>query len=476
MRSSWRPVRLIAGSSLLVACVGPGPIPADDTATTTTHGSADGISDSLMPETETSSDPMTSLDSGPPDLDTGWEPDPDPCAQGCPKLDVLIVVDNSATTGEEQRTLSADVDALLAALERIDDPGNDVWSDVNIMVTSTDMGHPLCTSLEPDGYEPQQGAPQTVPCIDRLDEFDGLDDNPSFPQACTDNCPVPVESAHAFVHYEGAMHSNTNVPGNDIEGALRCLIPQGVVGCNYGSPLESMLQAINPDATWNQGAYRFLRDDAALAIIIMTDDHECSVNEPEGYASFVDPAQDQWWEINPDTGTKTHATPAVCWNAGVECDGPDGNGIYAACTSVDVDNGVLHPIERYTQYLNVELIEQSGKPVVMLGIVGVPPGGVEELIYHEWQAGAYPAGEILPDEPDAAHQGFEHGIGPGCTGVDGMGGFTGQAMPPARLRDVCESLDRPGVTRCCLSTVCSAATDYDPALACLGDMLQAALP
>jgi hypothetical protein len=77
---------------------------------------------------------------------------------------------------------------------------------------------------------------------------------------------------------------------------------------------------------------------------------------------------------------------------------------------------------------------------------------------------------VLPGDPDAAHQGFEHGIGPGCIGEDGMGGFLGYAMPPVRLREVCESLDEDALTRCCLQSVCS--TDYGQALACLGEMLE----
>ena len=42
----------------------------------------------------------------------------------------------------------------------------------------------------------------------------------------------------------------TNVPGNNVEGALSCIGPQGINGCGYEAPLEAMLQAINPGAAF----------------------------------------------------------------------------------------------------------------------------------------------------------------------------------------------------------------------------------
>jgi hypothetical protein len=85
----------------------------------------------------------------------------------------------------------------------------------------------------------------------------------------------------------------------------------------------------------------------------------------------------------------------------------------------------------------------------------------------------------LPDEfndgVDAAHKTFEFGsIGPGCTGEDGMGGFTGQAIPPVRVKEVCESrnfTDPSGTdrVRCCIESICSE--DFSPAMKCLADII-----
>ncbi|KIG12970.1 hypothetical protein DB30_00854 [Enhygromyxa salina] len=393
------------------------------------------------------------------------------------------MIDNSGTMGEEQLALGPALSQLLDQLHGLTDKdGAPVHADVNIMVTSTDVGHPLCEPFAPDGYVPLAGAPQQTPCIDRLEDFTGLGADPlMFQQACTDICPFPVGPANdPYIHFEGPQGSTTNIPGNEVEAALHCLAPQGINGCGYESPLEAMLQAINPEASWNQGNSPFLRDGAMLAVVVMTDEADCSVLPPEGYALFVD--QDTYWEVNPDTNTKTQATSAVCWNAGVDCGMPDMDGTFPDCVSLDT--GALHPVNRYRAYLEDELIEHQNKNVVMLGIVGVPPvtahnprppfeptaGGVADLLYREWKDGPYPSGDMLPGDLDPAHKQFQFGIGPGCTSEDGMGGFRGQAIPPVRLREVCEGLDEPDRVRCCLESICD--NDYSAAFTCLGGMIQ----
>jgi hypothetical protein len=398
----------------------------------------------------------------------------------CNAIDLLFVIDNSGTMGEEQLALPASLPSLLDALLALEDQqGNPLEPDVNIMFTTTDFGHPQCTPFQPDGYTPAQGAPRSQACIDRLDDFEGLGSNaPEFPQACTTFCPLAVEPDDPFIHMEGPMASTTNVPDNDVLGALQCLAPQGINGCGYESPLEAMMQAINPTAAWNQGNEPFLRDEAILAIVLMTDEEDCSVNAPEGHVYFTDQMQNTYWEINPETGTKTQATSAVCWNAGVECTGPDPDGVYEECHSID--SGVLHPLDRYLDYLRHDLIVDSDKRVVMLGLLGVPTqGGVDALVYRDWKDGPYPQGDLLPeaiaDEETAASKQFEFGIGPGCTGTDGMGGFTGQAIPPVRIKEVCQGLDEDDLVRCSIASICGA--NYSGAFQSLAGMIQeAALP
>jgi len=127
----------------------------------------------------------------------------------------------------------------------------------------------------------------------------------------------------------------------------------------------------------------------------------------------------------------------------------------------------------------------------MLGILGVPlvtarnpdppfqptAGGVFDLVYRNWNDGQYPAGDILPDEfamgVTAADKLFDFGIGPGCTGQDMTGAFTGQAIPPVRIKEVCESLNlgpEPADIRCCIESICD--DDFSPAIECLTGIIR----
>lgn len=415
----------------------------------------------------------------------------------CGKLDVLFVIDNSGSMAEEQAGLAAAMPLLAEQLMNLTSAsGEAVAPDIQLMVTTVDFGNPLCTPFRPEGYEPARGAPISTACTERLSDFDSIAGTISAPEACTDLCPTAVAPIDDFITIVGPDPADNNVPDvapvdidgdgvpeSDVAQALACLVPQGINGCGFESQLENMLQALNPGAEWNQGAQPFLRDDANLAIVIFSDEYDCSVKD---YSIMEDPAFQQ---VNPDNGM-TAASSAICWNAGVQCTGPDAMGVYSDCTSDDsVEN--LQPIARYTNYLIADLRDNQGKEVFMLAVSGIPPvtqyaadfphqpvaGGVFDLVYRNWIDGQYPAGDILPVEfnngETAADKQFDFGIGPGCTGEDGMGGFTGQAMPPVRVREVCEALNLEDAPRCCMTSICDA--DLSDAMSCMTNLVRSTL-
>ena len=420
---------------------------------------------------------------------------------GCTdKIDLLFVIDNSGTMAVEQENLARNFPLLVRQLENLTDSmGNPVEPDVQIMVTTSDFGNPLCTPFQPDGYTPARGAPISTACTDRLDRFTGLGTMPDVvPEACTDVCTSgAAPMGQPFVAFNS---TGDNIPDDimpaDIDGdgeddspvaqALACIGPQGIDGCGYESPLENMLQALNPDAPWNMGADRFLRPDALLAIAIVTDEADCSVQD------FTIMEDEMYQEIDPATMSKASSS-AICWNAGVSCEGPDASGEYNNCVSTQTN--ALQPTSRYTDYLINQLRENQKKEVVMLGILGVPEvtahnedapfepvaGGVFDLVYRDWIDGVFPGGDIIPSEDaagvTAAQKQFDFGVGPGCTGEDPPGTFTGQAIPPVRIKEVCESLNigegEDMEVRCCIESICDS--DFSDAINCLAGIIGEAI-
>ena len=486
-------------SAVVIAACGPdAPAVPDGTGTTgtgmdatTSTGTTDAGDATAV--ADTTADTTAGPDMGGPD-------DPSECHidDGCARFDVLFVIDNSGSMVEEQLSVARNFPRVLDELMALTEPdGDPVEPDVHIMVTTTDMGHPLCTPFEKPDYAPRQGAPVYEGCNARIERFTGLDpmDPVVIEEACTEGCPVDVVPEDHFIRFgpEGS-----NVPGDDVHAALSCIGPQGFDGCGYQAPLEAMLRAIDPQACWNDptqpecddqdewadATEGFLREDATLVIVLVGDGLDCSVAEPDGYAYFTDPENAVYWSTDPALGVPM-ATPAICFNAGVSCV-DDFDGTYVGCSS---DGDVLHPVERYRAALR-EIGEVQGKHVVMLGALGVPPvvahnprppfqpiaGGLVDLVYREWVDAPYPAGDVLPDAwaagRRAADEAFVHGeLAPGCIGMDGRGAFIGHALPPVREREVCESLnvvdEETGETRvrCCVESICDE--DFSAAVRCL---------
>jgi hypothetical protein len=185
-------------------------------------------------------------------------PDASPPATG---VDILFVMDNTASMDYRQEELVADFPAFLAALDPL--------PDLHIGVITTDMGTgdhaiPMCDDSD-------DGALQTTAQI----------------IGCTPPPRPWIEN------------------GDDIAGAFACIVQLGVVGCGFEQPLASLQRFFDNPA--NDG---FLVDGHALAIMILTDEDDCSAVDP----SVFDPDDlDTWGPLSSFR----------CFEHGVICDPDD---------------------------------------------------------------------------------------------------------------------------------------------------------
>ncbi|MCA9701124.1 MAG: VWA domain-containing protein, partial [Myxococcales bacterium] len=236
----------------------------------------------------------------------------------------------------------------------------------------------------------------------------------------------------------------SNLPaGTDMIDALGCLLPQGVNGCGFESQLEAMYLSLVRSVTTNESNYGFIRSDASLLVLIVSDEVDCSYNK-------------QWDSIFQQDGNKvfwadpndSFPTSALCWNAGVTCTGDPG--AYDSCLATNYDvNGnvtadenaaVLHPLSRYQGLLQgLQVDKQSINP--------------DARIYVGLLAGVGEAGQISYAEPVDPQLDHDFGIEYACS--DG----TISGLPPVRMRETSEALGGgPNVRK----SIC--ASSYAPGL------------
>jgi hypothetical protein len=370
------------------------------------------------------------------------------------KVDVLLVIDNSGSMGEEQANLAANFGPFIEKLEL-------AGADYRIGITTTDLGGDNCSTGA-------GGQLELSSCLDRPETFVFGQSN-QFNIACEANCqydgsalavlPTAIEIdgdrvARPWIEsYSGV----SNLPdGVDTLGAFQCVAPQGISGCGWESPLEAMARALDNAQNPERPEYGFLRPDALLAVLIVTDEVDCSRSSGMDAALF-----------DADTfhaeGT-TLLTSAVCWNAGVGCSGDspfddcwDANLDASGVETEEPSDMVLRPVSRYVELLEgVAASKTAGREVLVSVIAGVPEGyssGAAEIIYAN-------ANETSFVEEDDFQVKF--GIGAGCQNeIDGV---IQSAVPPVRLKALAEAFVgsglEPGARN--LYSVCDA--DYTPAI------------
>lgn len=385
------------------------------------------------------------------------------CIGGPAKLDILLVIDDSPSMSDTAAVLA---DNLAAFAERFEEP--DVRFDYRVAVTTTNVAHPWCDA------SPEDGAFVASSCRARLDDF-AIEDSHEGPAVdlrtvCADACSREDLGILPTALFDGGervprpwlerMRGVRNLPDAvSTAEALTCLGEVGVAGCTFESPLEAAYLALLRTFDRDDPAYGFLRDDAALFVLFIGDEADCSVR-PQ-HADIFDPAGDRaLWE--PGTSTPTSA---ICWHAGMRCEGE--GPIYDDCVAASIgrdgtvvgdDDAVLQPLSRYRELLRqIERHKQEAngdddRHVFVHVLGGVPPsfGQPEPPLY-------------FAEAADAIER-RAFGIAAGCRGdADAPGAAAGVvAYPPGRLREIAEQFQRYDAPT---FSLCDA--DYTDALACV---------
>lgn len=405
-----------------------------------TPGDTEGGSGSTSDTTDT---PGTSTTPGETDgTDSNGSTDPSGTTATPPEgevegIDVLFIVDNSASMGPAQSRLQDSASAMVTALDA-------TGLDYRIGVTTTDNGNYWCNgSGIGEAAEGHLIAPSS--CRTRPDDFSfSGTETDVFDEACAQRCALEELSLQPGA---SPWLASDTLAETSMADAIACSLPMGISGCGFEQPLEAMHLATKWSESPDSAESGFMRPNAHLVVIFVTDEVDCSLN-PAHESTVVGEqgvGNQVFWSL-PEQ--QVAPTSAVCWNAGVECTGA-GTPAYDACVArdkaVDGSNAandgeaVILPLSRYADRLDtIRASKVPGAGVYTFGITGVPEfyAGPDDLQYSEGGA---------PSNPDSFEARF--GIASSCVQGDI------EAVPPVRMLELTETGDQAGVP---LFSICSS--------------------
>lgn len=158
--------------------------------------------------------------------------------------------------------------------------------------------------------------------------------------------PAACLAGGAFARSEDGNYAGT------LADAAACMVMVGDQGCPFEQPLEAMRRALDGSVPGNDG---FLRDDALLAVVFLTDEDDCSSADPSLYSQGAT-------RFGPLGSYR-------CFSQGVRCDQPDPTRPGPRTGCVPATDGPLHPVADYLAFLEAR---KGGRERVIVGGL-VPP-------------------------------------------------------------------------------------------------------
>jgi hypothetical protein len=167
------------------------------------------------------------------------------------KLDLLFVADRSVSMEEERRALGewafrGILDPLTAAGAAL---------DLHVAVTSSDA--------------------MVIPSVNDCEAATGGAFHGGSPETCQ-----PTTAAFLADAADGSGGRQSNFTGT-LSDAFGCLVQLPGNGCGFEAPLEAMRRALDGSIARNDG---FLRADALLGVVFLSDEDDCSAGDPALFA------------------------------------------------------------------------------------------------------------------------------------------------------------------------------------------------
>ena len=196
------------------------------------------------------------------------------------KVDILFVIDNSPSMTPKQKELKNQFPGFMDKLDTF----SPAWYHIGVVTSDLGAG-PM--SLGNNACVPggQGGKLQALPAV----------------SASLTNCSHVGNDTKSgmsanYIDYNQITHTNNLPTGQDVKTTFTCMASVGDTGCGFEHQLESAFRALKQDnadtATANQG---FLRDDALLVVVFVTDEDDCSAPQQ---TDLFDPSKTQYGVAN----------------------------------------------------------------------------------------------------------------------------------------------------------------------------------
>jgi hypothetical protein len=346
-------------------------------------------------------------------------------------LDLLFMIDNSCPMAEEQANFIIELPHVLEALSSGDVDGDGdrelgTVSSLHVGIVTSDMGAgpndgvPTCgRGLGDDGILRSRSRITSAPC------------QAVYPTRVFEFRPLSIETAET--------HAST----------LGCVANIGTGGCGFEQQLEAALKAVTPSQrhAWNDDDYvlprfvsaegvpdaeggqadrenaGFVRPGTALAIMLVTDEEDCSVRD---YGLFV-----------------TAAPRFMSVPLNLRCH-----------TFGGAEEGVVHPVSRYVDgFLG---LRRDPRALAFSVIAGIPPATEGDEPDFESPLVTPDFDRILSDANMVQRQNaMGTNLEPSCSTANGV------AYAPVRMVETARGLSEAGA-QVTFSSICS--TSFRPAI------------
>ena len=334
------------------------------------------------------------------------------------EVDILFMIDNSSEMTAMQQKLNVQLPSFVQSLQNLPVPPS-----LHLAVVSSDMGAPgdsttsiMCTKLGDQGqFQSSARSNSTL--------------NP--PVTCTNTTIATPEGAsdsnHTYISDADMLPNYTNP---DLSSVLQCIALLGDRGCGFEHQLASIDRALGGDGQLPSTNAGFLRPEAALAIVILTNEDDCSAPPDTTLYSLNGGQQNIANPLGPIANYRCNQFGHLCTDptTGAVVAPPllppsDAQGTAAAptldltdCASNSAGNGLLTPVAQFISDIkalkpdpdNQIVVAAIAAPATPYTVAWLPPSGgqntqpgeVWPVIEHSCgSTGGYvnPAGQIVAD-------------------------------------------------------------------------------